>query len=84
MVMLSAHSVLVAGSIADGANMRTQKVKVVRPFWFAGNPHQAGTVLEMPEVVAAEAIALGKATLYAAPPPKPAPAPKPEPKEDSK
>lgn len=82
MVMLSANSALVAGSVAAEATM-TQKVQVVRPFWFGGKPHQAGAVLDVPDTAAAELVAMGKATKYIAPPPKPAPV-KVEPAKDSK
>lgn len=74
MVMLSASSALVAGSVAAGADMKTQNVKVVRPFWFGGKQHYAGAVVEVPAVAAAELLAMGKATSHDSPPPKLAPA----------
>ncbi len=82
MVMLSAASALVAGSVAGDPNMPKQFVKVARPFWFNAKAHQAGAVLEVPATAAAELVAMGKATLCD-PPPKPQPA-KAEPAKDTK
>lgn len=62
MVMLSANSVLVAGSVAGDEDMANQKIKVVRPFWFFGKQQFAGTVFDVPETAAAELVAMGKAT----------------------
>ena len=83
MVMLSATSALVAGSVAAEANM-TQKVQVVRPFWFGGKAHQAGSVVDVPDGAAAELIGMRKAVKYNPPPPKPAPAPRVEAKSETK
>ena len=62
--------------------MANQQVKVVRPFWFGGKQHFAGSVVEVPAGAAAELVAMGKATKHDAPPPKPAP--RVEPAKDSK
>lgn len=78
MVMLSANSVLVAGSVAGEQAMANQSIKVVRPFWFGGKQHFAGAVIEVPAVAAAELVAMGKAVKHDLQPTKPAP--KPEPK----
>lgn len=82
MVMLSANSALVAGSVAGEQDMANQQVKVARPFWFGGKQHFAGAVVEVPAGVAAELVAMGKATKYD-PPPKPAPRVE-TPKDDKK
>ena len=71
MVMLSANSALVAGSIAGDKSMN-EKIKVVRPFYFFGKAHQAGAVIEVPHAAAVELLAMGKALKADAPPPKPA------------
>ena len=72
MVMLSANSVLVAGSVAEDKDMANQSIKVVRPFWFGGKQRFAGTVVEVPASAAAELVAMGKATKCDPLPPKPA------------
>lgn len=82
MVMLSANSALVAGSVTGEQDMASQSIKVVRPFWFGGKAYQAGAVLQVPANAAAELVAMGKATKYD-PPPKPAPKVEP-PKENAK
>jgi hypothetical protein len=82
--MLSANSVLVAGSVAGEQSMANQKVKVVRPFWFHGKQQFAGSVVEVPAAAAAELVAMGKATKYDAPPPQPKAAPRVETPKDSK
>lgn len=82
MVMLSAASALVAGSVAGEDHMKTQQIKVVRPFWFGGKAHQAGAVLEVPAPAAAELVAMGKAAKHE-PPPKAQPA-KAEPAKEPK
>lgn len=82
MVMLSANSAIVAGSVTGEQPMANQQIKVVRPFWFFGKQQFAGTVLEVPAVAAAELVAMGKATKYNHPPKT---APKVEtPKESTK
>ncbi|MBK9704788.1 MAG: hypothetical protein IPO75_15845 [Betaproteobacteria bacterium] len=81
MVMLSANSVLVAGSVAGEPPMANQQIKVVRPFWFGGKQRQAGTVFDVPAGAAAELVAMGKAVKHE-PPPKPAP--RVEPPKDEK
>ena len=82
MVMLSANSVLVAGSVAGDKDMVNQSIKVVRPFWFFGKQQFAGTVLNVPAAAAVELIAMGKAT-KCDPPPKQA-ARVEQPKEEKK
>ena len=72
MVMLSAGSALVAGSVTGEQPMANQSIKVVRPFWFYGKQHFAGSVIEVPAVAAGELLAMGKA-VKCDPPPKPAP-----------
>jgi hypothetical protein len=84
MVMLSAASALVAGSVAGEQSMANQQIQVVRPFWFGGKAHQAGTVIEVPAAAAAELLAMGKAKKCDPPLPKPAPAPKVEAKAETK
>jgi hypothetical protein len=84
MVMLSAASALVAGSVAAEDAMKTQTIKVRRPFWLNGKQHFAGAVLEVPAVTAAELVAMGKAEKSEPAPPKPIPraAPLDKPKDE--
>lgn len=73
MVMLSAASPLVAGSVTAEDAMQKQTIKVRRPFWLNGKQHFAGAVLEVPAVTAAELVAMGKAEKCDAPSSKPTP-----------
>lgn len=84
MVMLSAASALVAGSVAGDEDManKTQFVKVVRPFWYGGRAYQAGSLVEVSAASAIELVAMGKATK--AEPPLAKPLAKPEPAKESK
>lgn len=84
MVMLSAGSSLVAGSVTGAEAMANQSIKVARPFWFGGKQRFAGTVFEVPATAAAELVAMGKAT-KCDPQPAAKPAPRVEaPKGDTK
>jgi hypothetical protein len=72
MVMLSAHSALVAGSITAEDAMKKQTIKVTRGFLYQGKPLASGSIVEVDAELARELVAMGKAT-KCDPPAKPAP-----------
>lgn len=51
--------------------MKTQKVRVVRAFYWKGEPTKVGDVVEVPEVFAAELVAAKKAERVAEQAPAP-------------
>ena len=82
--MLSAASALVAGSVAAEDAMKTQTIKVRRPFWLSGKQVYAGAIVEVDERAAGELVAMGKAEKCEPAPPKPIPraAPVDKPKDE--
>ena len=64
---------------AASALPETLKVKVLRAFYFNGEPIPVSTELKLPRLFAREMVAAGKAEIM-----EPAAAPKAEPKSDSK
>jgi len=70
-VLRAAGSALVAGSFFARDDMRNEKIKVVRAFWYAGKQHKVGDVIEVPALFGLELAAANKAERIAA---EPAPA----------
>ena len=69
MALLASGSALVAGSVLE-TSMQTRHVRVVRAFYFNGEPTKVGAIVEVPSVFGAELIASKKAEA-ADPPAKP-------------
>ncbi|HKQ24095.1 MAG TPA: hypothetical protein VJT81_06600 [Burkholderiales bacterium] len=63
MVLLAAGSALVAGSSYQETDVQaqTQKVEVVRSFYFNRKPLPVGSIAELPAIFAREVIASNKA-----------------------
>lgn len=72
-MLLATGSALVAGGAAE-TDMQTKQVRVLRAFYFNGEPTKVGAIASLPKVFADEMIAAKKAEAVEALAPKP-PAP---------
>lgn len=70
MVMQSATSSLVAGSLSSGIVMATTTIKVLRSFLLDGKPTKVGSVVEVDGSLAAELVFMRKAVPAAKPVPR--------------
>jgi hypothetical protein len=65
-MLTAAESNLVAGGIAP-SNMKTLKIKVLRPFYWRGKVQAEGSVIDYPEMDAREVLSMKKAELVVEP-----------------
>lgn len=66
MALLASGSALVAGSVLE-IPMQTRYVRVLRAFYYNGEPTKVGAIVEVPAVFGAELIASKKAEAAEAP-----------------